>query len=84
MLPRAARLVVVRRGATELFQILCARYADDPETRVIWDRRVTEERRQTDESVPVERRREPRRSNGNATALLKDRGFFVATARRTR
>ncbi|HEV8309202.1 MAG TPA: hypothetical protein VGW35_16200 [Methylomirabilota bacterium] len=80
MEPPVARLVIVRRGAPELFQVLRARYADDPTTAVIWDRRIIEDRRRTVRKVSVERRRGPRRFSVDSTAILNTRGFFVARA----
>jgi hypothetical protein len=64
---RPVRLVVVRRGETALFESLEKQFATDPETRVIWDRRL------------VDRRHGERRFPDGMTAL-RDRGFFVTRA----
>jgi hypothetical protein len=74
---RRQRIVVVKRGAIELFERLRARFADDPDTAVIWDRRTGRERRNGALDVPVERRRGDRRYPNDHVALLAGRGFFV-------
>ncbi len=66
---RPQRLVIVRRGAVELFRELQERFSSDPDTVVLWDRRVTD-RRVTD------RRRSERRFPDNPT-ILSERGFLV-------
>ena len=83
VLPGRPRLVIVRRGATELFYALQARYAGDPtRTAVIWDRRVSEDRRGVVREVPVERRRGERRFPVNSAAILNARGFVATQALR--
>jgi hypothetical protein len=49
------QLVVVRRGAFATFELLCRTFADDPDVRVVWDRRVTQ-RRQASSQPETERR----------------------------
>jgi len=65
MTARPKRLVIVRRGAVELFREPEERFAGDPETLVFWDRRV------------ADRRRGDRRFPDNPT-ILSERGFLVA------
>jgi hypothetical protein len=75
MAARPQRLVIVRRGAIELFEDLTKRFAGDPETLVLWDRRVTDRR------VAVERRATDRRSGDRrfpeGSSVLSERGYFV-------
>jgi hypothetical protein len=70
------RVIVVRRGALELYHALLARYVGDPAAQVIWDRRGTPERRQAVREVPVDRRCRHRRVV-DSTAILRERGFFA-------
>ena len=78
-----ARLVIVRRGATELYHALRARYTNDPATAaVIWDRRIREDRRSVVREVPVERRRGQRRFPVDSAAILEARGFVATRALR--
>jgi hypothetical protein len=70
------RIVIVRPGAIDLFERLKARFAEDPDTVMIWDRRTGQDRRRWLQSVPVERRIR-RRRHPNGAAVLASRGFFV-------
>jgi hypothetical protein len=71
------RVIIIRRGAIELFQHLRVRYVGDAGAEVIWDRRATPDRRQAVREVPVERRGRQRRI-ADSTAILHTRGFFAA------
>jgi hypothetical protein len=62
------RLVIVRRGEATLFKSLQEQFSDDPETRILWDRRMADRR------VPGERRFP---ESGDP---LRERGFFVTRA----
>lgn len=79
---RARRLIIIRRGDTELSKDLRARFADDPETLVIYDRRSTSRRRLKRQTVS-ERRRSERRLPHDPE-ILANRGFFVTRAVRSR
>jgi hypothetical protein len=81
---RRQRIVVVKRGAIELYERLRARFADDPDTAVIWDRRTDRERRSGALDVPLKRRRGDRRYPDDYAALLAGRGFFVVSPLRHR
>lgn len=81
---RRQRIVVVQRGAMELFERLRARFAEDPNTVIIWDRRTGRERQSEVLDAPVERRRGDRRYPDNHAALLATRGFFVVHPLRQR
>ena len=61
------RLVIVRRGETALYESLAEQFRKDPETQVLWDRRV------------VDRRHGERRFPDSGAALA-ERGFFVTRA----
>jgi hypothetical protein len=76
------RLVIVRRGALELFDTLRKRYAEDLGTCVMWDRRAGDRRRDETEGLALNRRRRERRQPMDP-AILVERGFFVTFARRT-
>jgi len=62
------RLVIVRRGETTLFKSLQEQFGEDPETRVIWDRRVAERGHGDERRFP------------ESGAPLSQRGFFVTRA----
>ena len=68
------RIVVVRAGATALYRALARRFADDPATLVIVDRR----RGRRDASIP--RQRTDRRFPQDTEVLL-GRGFYVVRVR---
>jgi hypothetical protein len=76
--PRFTRIIVLRRGATPLFRDLQGRFAGDPDTHLIWDRRVAD-RRAMVQPVVENRRRGERRFPLNIGILLT-RGFLVARA----
>ena len=69
------RLVIVRRGATELFETLRRRFVEDPQTCVMWDKRSVD-RRAESRRVPNNRRRRERRQPLDPS-ILAERGFFV-------
>jgi hypothetical protein len=73
------RVIIVRPGDRELFAQLTEQYAGDPDTVVIYDRRV-KERRSTQRPGAVDRRRSDRRFPYDAKIVLS-RGFFVTRAR---
>jgi hypothetical protein len=79
---RARRLIIIRQGDTELFEELRARFAGDPETLVVYDRRSGSRRRVKRQGVP-ERRRGERRLPHDPD-ILANRGFFVTRADRRR
>jgi hypothetical protein len=54
------QLVIVRRDEVATFELLCRVFADDPDVRVVWDRRVGE-RRKGPAPPGVERRLADRR-----------------------
>jgi hypothetical protein len=64
---RPQRLVIVRRGDTALFESLTEQFAKDPETQVLWDRRMVD-------------RRHGERRFPDGSAALAERGFFVTRA----
>jgi hypothetical protein len=75
---KARRLIIVRRGDTALFEELRRRFADDPRTLVIYDRRGAPRAAQ-EESCCQEQRRWP--EDGKA---LSERGFYVSRECRRR
>ena len=54
-------LVIVRRGCFSTFALLAQAFADDPNVRLIWDRRVRDRRRDNVAASIGERRRRDRR-----------------------
>ena len=79
---RAKRLVIIRAGDIKLYQEFRKRFADDPETLIIYDRRSGSRRRLKRQSVPERRRGERRLPHD--PGILANRGFFVARADRGR
>jgi hypothetical protein len=76
---RPKRLVIVRSGATELYDLLLARFGNDPETVVLYDRRG-KPRRVRRQPTAVERRRGERRLPQDPSILVS-RGYFVTRQR---
>ena len=72
------QLVIVRRGQFSTFKMLSDQFADDPEVRVIWDRRQGTDRRHQARPTPAERRREERRRPPNTSWTLL--GYMVVNA----
>jgi DNA-binding NtrC family response regulator len=70
-------LVIVRPGEYATFNFLVAAFADDPDLRVIWDRRQRE-RRQGREDASLERRTRERRQP--KTSTLQQLKYVVADA----
>lgn len=56
------QLAIVQRGKFATFELLTRTLADDPGTRVIWDRRLRD-RRKTTAAPDVDRRRSERRGD---------------------
>jgi hypothetical protein len=79
---RRQRLVIVRRDADDLYRQLQQRFAGDPATVVLKDRRSQPERRVGGVGTAVERRRERRRYLESA-AVLERRGYFVIRSLRS-
>ena len=77
------RLIIVRRGATELFEALRARFAGDPATRILWDRREGDEARSgvtpAGPAGPPGDRRGPQDPR-----ILATRGFFATRSKQGR
>jgi hypothetical protein len=73
------RLVIVRRGATELYEQLEAQFREDPDTVVLWDRRLGAGRRRADQVGAVARQTGDRRLPQDPTILVT-RGFWVTRA----
>jgi hypothetical protein len=59
-------VAVVKRGATETFAVLAEHFAEQGHVEIIWDRRVTDRRREVRPSVSERRLRE-RRTNPTTT-----------------
>ena len=78
------RVIIVRRGATDVYVHLGSQFADDPKTVIMYDRR-TRERRSLQQPLlqerVAERRRGERRLPSNDPEILIKRGFFVTRRR---
>jgi hypothetical protein len=68
----AATLVIVRRNQFAKFALLAQAFADEPHVRLIWDRRLREQRRERASSNRADRRRQDRRSDPSKTWGLDD------------
>ena len=55
------QLVIVRRNQFPKFALLAQAFSDEPHVRLIWDRRLCEQRRERTSSNPENRRRRDRR-----------------------
>jgi hypothetical protein len=75
---RPQRLVIVQRGEVRLFEQLRARFGDDKDTVIVYDRRLNTRRGASRaQSSGSERRRRERRSADEGW-ILKERGFYVS------
>jgi CRP/FNR family cyclic AMP-dependent transcriptional regulator len=61
------QLVIVRRNQFSKFALLTRAFADEPHVRLIWDRRLLEQRRERAASNPEDRRRRDRRCDPSNT-----------------
>jgi hypothetical protein len=61
------QLVIVRRNQFAKFARLAQTFADEPHVRLIWDRRLREQRRERASSNPEDRRRRDRRCDPSKT-----------------
>jgi CRP/FNR family cyclic AMP-dependent transcriptional regulator len=61
------QLVIVRRNQFPKFALLAQAFADEPHVRLIWDRRLREQRRERAPSNPEDRRRRDRRCEPSKT-----------------
>ncbi len=57
----ATQLVIVRRNQFATFAMLAQAFADEPNVRLVWDRRVHQRRRESTSSDPTDRRQRDRR-----------------------
>ena len=84
------QLVIVRRSQFGTFALLAQAFADEPNVRLVWDRRVGERRRESDAPADVNRRRSDRRADPSLTwgtndyLLLKMSDHKAAETARTR
>jgi hypothetical protein len=76
------RFIIVRSGDEKLFDELQKKYAERPDTVVLYDRRVRQ-RRTTRRLTADERRRAERRFPSDE-GIIATRGFFVTQVRRRR
>jgi hypothetical protein len=67
------KLIVVRRTAAETYKRLSSKFSDDPNVKVVWERR-TRERRKKPNSAGPERRSSGRRK---FTKPWNNQGYFV-------
>jgi hypothetical protein len=68
----AATLVIVRRHQFAKFAVLAQAFAHEPHVRLIWDRRLREQRRERASSNRADRRRQDRRCDPSKTWALND------------
>ena len=61
------QLVIVQRNQFPKFALLAQAFADEPSVRLIWDRRLSEQRRECASSNSEDRRRRDRRCDGSKT-----------------
>jgi CRP/FNR family cyclic AMP-dependent transcriptional regulator len=66
-MPDTRQLVIVRRHQFPKFALLAQAFADEPHVRLIWDRRLREQRRGRAGSNPEDRRRQDRRRDPSRT-----------------
>jgi hypothetical protein len=66
------QLVIVRRNQFPKFALLAQAFADEPGVRLIWDRRLREQRRERASSNRADRRRRDRRCDPSKTWGLND------------
>jgi hypothetical protein len=75
----STHVVVIRRGEAEMFAWFRARYDEQSDATVIWDRRIGERRTRVREISAERRARERRSPRGTAWDAF---GFVLATRRR--
>ena len=68
----ADTLVIVRRNQFARFALLAQAFAAEPHVRLIWDRRLREQRRDNASSNRTDRRRRDRRCDQSKTWGLND------------
>jgi CRP/FNR family cyclic AMP-dependent transcriptional regulator len=66
-MPDTRQLVIVRRNQFPKYALLAQAFADEPRVRLIWDRRLREQRRERASSNPEDRRRRDRRCDTSRT-----------------
>jgi CRP/FNR family cyclic AMP-dependent transcriptional regulator len=66
------QLVIVRRNQFPKFALLAQAFADEPGVRLIWDRRLREQRCERPSSNPEDRRRRDRRCDSSETRTHND------------
>jgi hypothetical protein len=74
------RLIIVRPDDADLLQRLQRRYANDPHTMILYDRRSSASRRRVSEIVASNRRRASRRFPLDSS-IIKRRGYVVVRIR---
>ena len=81
---RPRRVIVVRPGDAEVYERLRERFANDPDTVVIYDRRSGPRRGAGSRQRPADERRSGERRFPQDHAILLGRGFYVARPRPAR
>jgi CRP/FNR family cyclic AMP-dependent transcriptional regulator len=66
------QLVIVRRNQFPKFALLAQAFADEPHVRLIWDRRLCDQRRKRASSSPEDRRCRDRRCDASKTWVHND------------
>jgi hypothetical protein len=67
------KLIVVRRTAVKTYERLRSAFSDDPNVKVVWERRTRERRKKSDLPAPERRGRDDRLF----TKPWNDKGYFV-------
>jgi hypothetical protein len=79
---RGQRVVVVRRGETELFETLKREFGHVPDIQVIWDRRSGDRRTRRGDAPTAERRQRDRRAR--PPAMWEIEGYLFVRSDRTK
>lgn len=69
---QVTKIVIVRHNALATFGRLARTFADAPDVRLIWDRRLRNRRREAPSAETGERRRSDRRRELSATWAASD------------
>jgi hypothetical protein len=67
------KLIVVRRTAVETYERLSRAFADDPNVKVVWERRTRDRRKKSNSRAPERRSRDRRQF----TKPWNNQGYFV-------
>lgn len=75
----ARHIFIVSRSHRDLYEFLAKQFVDDPNVRVIYDRRTGDQRQESPETTSFDRRYRDRRARPEVDEELRSRSHAIIT-----